>query len=196
MTPDEMQKRRKAFIGHAKNALKKLPGARFYALSDAQLLAIAAVLDTWAAERDRAGEHGFSDKDVIDFLDSFRSHVPSLFQQRPPDESKLPELIKDPVTGAIPANPWSPGSINVDEQMLLMREHPELGNYLKATAKGLTYSSLLNQKKEKAQREQLREITYDEDSHRTNPYVNNADLTRLSAEIRSLELKPKAPATL
>jgi hypothetical protein len=184
MTETEIQRRRRAFLEHTQAALKKVKWARHYALGDRELLAIAALLSEWQAERAQHDE-GFTREAAAEFLDSLRDHVPTLFQNRPPDEPQIPQLLKDPVTGNIPANPWSEGSINVTEQQIIARDYPDLAAYLKATANGLTYSTLLKQKAEKARREQLREITYDEDSHRTNPYVNNADLTRLSEFRRS-----------
>ena len=166
MTADEIQKQRRIWLDHTVRLLKKVPGVRHYAISGPTLLALAALVSEHQKERAAHGGN-FDEDELVQFLGSLREHVPSLFQSRPPDEPKVQELLKDQVTGAVPKNPWSKDSINVTEQQIIARDYPDLAAYLKATANGLTYSTLLKQKEEKSRREQLRAIEYDEADHKS-----------------------------
>jgi hypothetical protein len=47
------------------------------------------------------------------------SHVPSLKQNRPPDEAEIAKLWTDPVSGQAPPNPFSKAMRNVTEQQWL-----------------------------------------------------------------------------
>ncbi|MDQ3119445.1 MAG: hypothetical protein M3Q89_07760 [Verrucomicrobiota bacterium] len=165
---------KKRMIQHAKELLKKVPGARFYALGEREWLAIAALLTSWQEER-RASGINFDEQAATEFLAEVVAHIPSLKQDRPADEEKLAQLWRDPVTGEAPKNPYAKDTLNVTEQMEIAKEQPELAAYLKATADGVTYTYLRKQREEKETRALLRDLPYGEAEHIANP-LRGSDL--------------------
>ena len=161
------------YLGHIAEALKRTNGARHYALSDTERLALAALLSEWQAEQAGRGE-SFTLEAAAEFLEQLRDFTPSLFQTRPAEEKELPKLPLDPVSGQSPPNPFSKATLNVTEQGWLREHEPALADYLKATADtGATYSYLARQRAEKEAREKIRAIDYGEKQHAQNPYRND-----------------------
>ena len=104
----ENRTRRMTYLGHIAEALKRTNGARHYALSDTERLALAALLSEWQAEQAGRGE-SFTLEAAAEFLEQLRDFTPSLFQTRPAEEKELPKLPLDPVSGQSPPNlVWHP----------------------------------------------------------------------------------------
>jgi hypothetical protein len=156
--------------GHAKEALKRIKHARYYAADDATLLAIGALLSEWQSDRAARGEN-FTQEAADKFLEGLRDYVPSLFQKRPPDEKEPAKLWIDPVSGQSPPNPFAKATLNLSEQTWLVEHEPELASYLRETAdRGVSYSFLQKQRDEKEAREKIRAIEYGEAEHQGNVF--------------------------
>jgi hypothetical protein len=183
---NDNKSRRRALLGHLPEVLKLCNG-RYYALPGTpEEIGLCAFVSAWMDGRTES----FTREDCADFLRQLKPCCESLFQDRPePEETlKVTEKVKallkefsDQVTGALSfQNPWSEEHKNLSDQMAIMKEYPELGEYLKRSAKGSTFSDVKKQREEKAQRDALREIKYDAEEHKKNPYRNGANLTELS----------------
>lgn len=176
---------RERMLKHVNELIKKVPGARWYALDARQMLGLAALLTAWQAKR-AAKDVNFSTDDATAFLSEVVSNIPSLRQDRPGDAPKLPNLKAwaDPVTGTLPKNPWAKGSVNLTEQGWLAENEPELAAYLKATANGVTFSYLREQAEAKEARKVLADLQYDEKTHASNPF-HGSDVTARGNFIRA-----------
>ncbi len=170
--------KRIAAVGNTLTALKMVKWSRWYAVDDTSLLALAAlVAEEWQSNRT---EQPLTREGVAKFLESLRDYVPSLFQNRPPDEKESAKLWIDEVSGAHPPNPFSKASLNLSEQAWLREHEPQLAEYLKETAEGLTYLILKERRDKKAAREKLRKLDYGESEHSDNVF-KTSDLSKRSS---------------
>jgi hypothetical protein len=149
-------------------ALEATKWSRWYAAGPGIILALGAVIQRAAESRE-----SFNLEDAVNYLERLRPFCPALFQDRPEPEPSEVDLKKyaDPISGQLPANPWSKDNLNLSEQGWLQQNEPRLAAYLKATADGAqSFSGLAKHQKEKEQREKLRSLVYREDDHRVNPF--------------------------
>src|SRR5947208_3219276 len=103
MTVDEQLQQ---FREHTLAALRKIPGARWYALDETARDSLAFFGVAWQDERAERNEN-FSIRAYSDVVAQIVALTPSLRQERPEQSPSLPEVWKDCVTGQIARNPWS-----------------------------------------------------------------------------------------
>ena len=173
-------------LNHLIESLKKICGRHYVIPGTPEEIALCALIAEWQAQR----HESFTREDCSNFLAQLKPYAPSLFQDRPEPEqelhvtAKVKDLLQqytDPITGSLAfENPWAREHKNLTAQMEIARDHPELSDHLKRVAKGVTYSEAKKQRQAKTERDALREIKYDLEEHRKNPYRKNANLTELS----------------
>jgi hypothetical protein len=165
----EVKLRREQATKLVADVLPKVKWARYYAADPAVLMALGATVAVWHAKEGKDLTHA----NVAKFLERLRPFVPSLFQQRPGEETEPIDLEKyrDPVSKQLPPNPWAKDSLNLSEQAWLQEHEPRLAEFLKATGEaGLSYSYLARQKSEEQRRAAMRDLEYTEEEHKTNPF--------------------------
>jgi hypothetical protein len=173
---DEQRQRRNRAVGTITAALKKIPGARHYAVSDGVLIALGAL-------REVALPPEATQEQVIELLQSLREFVPSLFQERPSEPTSPIDLSAwKNEAGEIPPNPFSKATLNVSEQNWLRKNQPALADYLKRQAEGGdTFSGIARQKETEARNKALREMLYGEKEHAENIFRRSNNMTERDA---------------
>ena len=167
--PDVIRDR---FTKLAYEVLKKMKHSRWYAASNATVMAIGALLEAKQASLNE-GERLTPDAAVKFLEEELRPYCPVLFQNRPGPEQPPVDLSKwkDEASGQMPPNPYSKQTFSITEQGWLETNEPRLAAYLKATAeKGLSYKYVAEQKAEKQRREALRDLVYTDEEHKYNVF--------------------------
>src|SRR5438552_3446758 len=159
------------FREHVQEALRKVPGVRHYALTDAQVTSLAARSAAWwERERQRQGPTAsFTREQLTQFLQTVAEHIPGLVQRRPADPTKPPEWPKDPLTGK-PVSIKDPTSMN-----LLAKHNPDLYREIKRREKSggvLTFAQLLEDQQAAADAKLVRDLEYGEEQHGQNIFAN------------------------
>jgi len=177
---------RKTFTEHGLEAYKKIPLERSYALDDHATLMLASVAKSIHELAAEMGSGSFRREDVTAALEQLIACGESLLvQSRPGPEPEPPEPWKDPVTGLVANNPWAPATPNLDDAMLITKRDPQLAEYLKAVANGVTYGFLAKLQDEAAARERLRKLEYSARQHAKNPWANGGGMEERSAFVRA-----------
>ena len=196
MTNEQLQN----FRSHVREALEKIPGARFYALDETNFDSLALLGISWQEDRAERGEK-FSASEFRDFMAEVVASVHSLRQERPDDPLPLPKkLWTDPITGASPRNPFSDPS-DLESQAILVEREPELAGHLKRIANGVSYAHLAELRDKEAARARIAAIAYSEAEHHTNPFRGNdlqaqGQLNRENPELAAFYKREAEPVRL
>jgi hypothetical protein len=168
---DKSKGKRLAAIGRTLDALKHTKNARYYAIDDGNLMAAAALIETWREGKIEAGKT-VGRPEIVKFIEGLRDYVPSLFQNRPTDPAKI-EKVLDEFTGREPENPWVTGDLQ--SQSVVTQQFPELAAELKKRAKhggALSYSQVVEEREAEAKAKELRDLEYSTAQHAINPWRN------------------------
>ncbi len=160
---------------HAKAAFKEIPNSRWYAFTDENKDAFAAVAEAWHEERVQRGISGFTDGDLAKFFSELAKHVPRLVQEKPDSAAPKPEQWIDPVTKEVPRNPWSDPQ-DLESQAVLLKHDPHLAEHLRRTAKGVSYKFLAEMREADVARARAASISYGAAEHERNPFITG-DIT-------------------
>ena len=155
---------------HLESTQERPPGARWYALDEAGLDSLAQFGIAWQEDRAERGEN-FDLSAFNDVIAQLVEQVPSLMQVRPEQSANLPAKVwKDAITGQVARNPWSE-PVDLESQGAVTEADPALAKHLKATAEGVSYKLLSEQRKAEAARARIAAIKCSEPEHKTNPFV-------------------------
>ena len=166
---------RDAFTEHAVESYKLVPHNRHYSVDLDCANALGALASAYCQVVLREKHKGFGREEFAKaVLEPLAQLFPELRQDRPGPEKPLPAWPVDEISGLKIANCYLKSSLDLGSQARLEEKHPELAAWMKAIAEhggGPTFAMLVKRQGQIDAREKLRQLRYDEATHKSNPFL-------------------------
>jgi hypothetical protein len=169
-----MEQSRQNLMKFALEAYRSLPHPRTYALTDDARTVLAifaqALFQRRAAEDRTNTSNPTASEEMAQLIQTLSDAGVNLLQKRPNEPEPPPKPWIDPVSGQQLPNPFNKKNPDLRGQSLLMRRDPKLGEHYKKMAED-PFGTLAALQDAEVEARSLAAITYDENTHKLNPFL-------------------------